>query len=143
MSAALDSRTVTVDIIGDHANILSLQAPVQWPPPPAYADRLSAIIEDYFAAPEIADYMCNSGFAEVRLSALGLNDRRLHPLWTARVTSEGLLRVGSDGEQAADADPLPLPLREQQVSARMAPVSELEPGAQAEAAHHPTGPGTR
>jgi hypothetical protein len=109
MAAALDSRTVTVDLLGDHANILSLKAPAQWPAPPVYADRLSAIIEDYFRSPDIEDYMCNSGFAEVRLSVLGLNDRRIHPLWTARVTSEGLLKIGADGEQLTAEDPLSLP----------------------------------
>jgi hypothetical protein len=109
MAAALDSRTVIVDLEGDHANILSLQAAVNWPAPPTYAERLSAVIEDYFAAPDIEDYMCNTGFAEVRLSARGLNDHRIHPLWTARVTSEGLLKEDADGEQVAADDPLSLP----------------------------------
>jgi hypothetical protein len=38
--------------------------------------------------------MCNSGFDEVRLSARGLNDRRTHLIWTARITTEGLLKLG-------------------------------------------------
>jgi hypothetical protein len=39
------------------------------------------------------------------LSARGLNDGRIHPIWTARVTSEGLLKVGPDGEQLATFTP--------------------------------------
>jgi hypothetical protein len=94
MVAAFDSHLITVDILGDHANVLYLKFPVAWPAEPGYADRLSAIVEDYFRSPEIADYMCDAGFAQVRLSARGLNDRRIHPVWTARVTSEGLQREG-------------------------------------------------
>jgi hypothetical protein len=92
MAAALDSRTFAVDLMGDHANILSLQFPVVWPAPAAYTDQVSAVIDDYFAAPEVLDYLCNSGFEQVRLSARGVNDRRLHPLWMARVTPEGLIK---------------------------------------------------
>jgi hypothetical protein len=106
MAAALDSRTFAVDLVGDHANILSLQFPVRWPAPPSYSERVSAIVEDYFSSPDVEDFLCNAGFAEVRLSARGLNDRRIHPLWTARVTSEGLLKVTADGELLASADPL-------------------------------------
>ncbi len=91
MAAAFGSRTVTVDLVGDHANILSLQFPVVWPAEP-YSSRVSSVIEGYLSAPDIQDYMCNSGFAEVRLSARGLNDRRIHPIWTARITSEGLVK---------------------------------------------------
>jgi hypothetical protein len=109
MAAALDSRTFAVDILGDHANILSLQYPVRWPAPPAYTERLSAVVEDYFRSPDVEDYMCVSGFAEVRLSARGLNDHRIHPIWTARVTSEGLLKVAVDGQQLATSDPVALP----------------------------------
>jgi hypothetical protein len=101
MAAALDSRIITVDLVGNHANILSLQFPVHWPAPPSYSDRFSAIVEKYFSSPEVEDDMCNSGFDQVRLQARGLNDRRIHPIWTARVTSEGLLKLGSDGEQLA------------------------------------------
>ena len=90
--AAFGPRTVTVDLLGDHANILSLQFPVVWPAQPSYSDRISSVIEDYFASPDVQDYMCNSGFAEVRLSARGLNDRRIHPIWTAHITSEGLVK---------------------------------------------------
>jgi hypothetical protein len=93
MAAALDSRTISVDLVGDHANILSLQFPAVWPARPSYSERLSAIVEDYFSGEEVEDYLCNSGFDEVRLSARGLNDRRIHPIWTARVTSEGLLKT--------------------------------------------------
>jgi hypothetical protein len=42
--------------------------------------------------------MCNAGFAEVRLAVRGINDRRLHPIWTARVTSEGLVKDGTEEE---------------------------------------------
>jgi hypothetical protein len=108
MAAALDSRTFSVDIVGDHANILSLQYPVQWPAPRAYTDQVSAVVEDYFASADVEDYMCISGFAEVRLSAKGVNDHRIHPLWTARVTSEGLLKVAIDGQQLATVDPVSL-----------------------------------
>ena len=90
--AAFDPRKVRVDLLGDHANILSLQFPVVWPAQSAYSDRISSVIEDYFASPDVQDYMCNTGFAEVRLSARGLNDRRIHPIWTAQITSEGLVK---------------------------------------------------
>jgi hypothetical protein len=105
MVSALDSRTVTVDLVGDHANILSLQFRVRWPAPPSYSDRVSAIVENYFSSPEVEDDLCNSGFDEVRLQARGLNDRRIHPIWTARVTSEGLLKLGPDGDQLATLQP--------------------------------------
>ena len=49
-----------------------------------YLNRIRSVVEDYFATPDVQDYMCNAGFAEVRLSARGMNDRRIHPLWTAR-----------------------------------------------------------
>jgi hypothetical protein len=101
MVAALDSRAITVDLVGDHANILSLQFPVRWPAPPSYPERVSAVVENYFSSPDVEDDLCNSGFDEVRLQARGLNDRRIHPIWTARVTSEGLLKLGADGEQLA------------------------------------------
>jgi hypothetical protein len=91
MAAAFGSQTVTVDLVGDHANILSLEFPIVWPAEP-YSNRVSSVIEDYFSSPEIQDYMCNSGFAQVRLSARGLNDRRIHPIWSARITSEGLVK---------------------------------------------------
>ncbi len=105
MVAALNPRVITVDLVGDHANILSLQFPVRWPAPPSYADRVSAIVEKYFSSPEIEDNLCNSGFDQVRLQARGLNDRHIHAIWTARVTSEGLLRLGDDGEQIASLHP--------------------------------------
>jgi hypothetical protein len=96
MAAAFGSRAVTVDLVGDHANVLSLQFPVVWPAEP-YSRRVSSVIEGYLSTPDIQDYMCNSGFSEVRLSARGLNDRRIHPIWTARITSEGLVKdVPSD-----------------------------------------------
>ena len=104
MVAALE-RTITVDLVGDHANILSLQFPTRWPAPPSLADHVSTIVENYFSSPDVEDDLCNSGFAEVRLSARGLNDRRIHPLWTARVTSEGLLKLGPNGEEFATFSP--------------------------------------
>ncbi len=105
MVAALDSHTITVDLVGDHANILSLKFPVRWPAPPSYSDRVSAIVEDYFSSSEVEDYLCHSGFAEVRLSARGLNDHRIHPIWTALVTSEGLVKVTEGDEQSAAVHP--------------------------------------
>jgi hypothetical protein len=107
MAAALDSRTVTVDLVGDHANILSLRFPVRWPAPPSWSDRVSAVLDNYFSSPEIEDDMCNSGFAEVRLSARGVNDGRIHPIWTARVTSEGLLKTDAENQQLANSNPAP------------------------------------
>jgi hypothetical protein len=104
MVAAL-KRTITVDLVGDHVNILSLQYPMRWPAPPSLADHVSTIVENYFSSPEVEDDLCNSGFAEVRFSARGLNDGRIHPIWTARVTSEGLLKLGPDGEQLATFTP--------------------------------------
>jgi hypothetical protein len=101
MSAALDSRTMTVDLVGDHANVLSLQFPVKWPAPPAYAQRVSSIVERYFSAADVEDNLCNAGFAAVKLSLRGLNDGRLHRLWTARVTTEGLLRQEPSKEETA------------------------------------------
>ena len=105
MMATLDSRVIRVNLVGDHANILSLQFPVRWPAPPNYADRVSAVVEHYFSSPDVEDDLCNSGFDQVRLQAWGLNDRRIHPIWTARVTSEGLLKLGADGEQLASVRP--------------------------------------
>jgi len=98
-------RTITVDLVGDHANILSLQFPMRWPAPPSLADHVSTIVENYFSSPEVEDDFCNSGFAEVRLSARGQNDGRIHAIWTARVTSEGLMKLGPDGEQLATFTP--------------------------------------
>ncbi len=101
MSAALDSKTVTVDLTGDHANVLSLEFPVKWPAPPFYTQRVSEIVEHYFSTSEVEDNLCNAGFAAVKLSLRGLNDRRLHHLWTARVTTEGLLKQNPDKAETA------------------------------------------
>jgi hypothetical protein len=98
MSAAFSSSTVNVDLLGDHANILSLQFPVVWPYQASYLDRMRSVVEEYFATPEVRDYICNAGFAEVRLAVRGINDGRIHPIWTARVTSEGLVKDGEDEE---------------------------------------------
>jgi hypothetical protein len=98
MRAAFSSRTVAVDLLGDHANILSLQFPVVWPYQASYLERIRSVVEDYFATPDVQDYMCNAGFAEVRLAVRGINDRRVHPVWTARVTSEGLVKDGEEEE---------------------------------------------
>jgi hypothetical protein len=98
LRAAFSSRTVSVDLLGDHANILSLQFPVVWPYQGSYLDRIRSVVEGYFATPDVQDYMCNAGFAEVRLAVRGINDRRLHSVWTARVTSEGLLKDGREEE---------------------------------------------
>jgi hypothetical protein len=91
MTAAFDPDLLTVDLIGNHANVLSLEFSVVWPAQ-SYVSHVSSIVEQYFASVDIEDYMCGAGFAEVRLSARGLISQRLHPIWTARVTSEGLLR---------------------------------------------------
>jgi hypothetical protein len=91
MTAAFDPDLLTVDLIGDHANVLSLEFSVVWPAQ-SYVSHVSSIVEQYFASVDIEDYMCGAGFAEVRLSARGLISKRLHHIWTARVTSEGLLR---------------------------------------------------
>jgi hypothetical protein len=91
MSAAL-RKTITVDLTGDHANVLSLEFPVTWPAPPSYTKKVSALVERYFSATDVEDNLCNAGFAAVKLSLRGLNDRQLHHLWTARVTTEGLLK---------------------------------------------------
>jgi hypothetical protein len=98
MSAAFGSHSLTVDLVGDHANILSLQFPVVWPYQASYVNRIRSVVEEYFATPDVQDYMCNAGFAMVRLAVRGINDRRLHPIWTARVTSEGLLKDGQEEE---------------------------------------------
>jgi hypothetical protein len=91
MTAAFDPDLLTVDLMGDHANVLSLEFSVVWPAQ-SYVSHVSSIVEQYFASVDIEDYMCGAGFAEVRLSARGLISQRLHHIWTARVTSEGLLR---------------------------------------------------
>jgi hypothetical protein len=92
MAAGFDPHVVSVDLVGDHANILTLQFPVKWPEGAPYSERISSVIEEYLSSTDIQDDLCNSGFAEVRLSARGLKDRKIHPLWTARVTVEGLLK---------------------------------------------------
>ncbi|HET6219709.1 MAG TPA: hypothetical protein VFE27_21970 [Acidobacteriaceae bacterium] len=97
MTEAFDSDLLTVDLIGDHANILSLEFPVVWPDEESYADRVSSAMEDYFSSPDTEDYMCNSGFAEVRLSAKDINDGQIHAIWKAQVTSEGLVKIQDSG----------------------------------------------
>jgi hypothetical protein len=91
MTAAFEPDLLSVDLIGDHANVLSLEFPVVWPAQ-SYVSDVSSIVEEYFGSADIEDYMCSAGFAEVRLSARGLISQRLHHIWTARVTSEGLLK---------------------------------------------------
>jgi hypothetical protein len=91
IEAAFSAQTVDVDLEGDHANVLALQFPVVWPSN-AYQKRVSSVIEEYLSTPEVLDYMCNAGFAQVTLSARGANDGRLHVLWTAKVTAEGLMK---------------------------------------------------
>jgi hypothetical protein len=97
MTAAFDAQLLTVDLIGDHANILSLEFPVVWPDEEAYADRVSSVVEEYFSSPDTEDSMCNSGFAEVRLSAKDTIDGHIHAIWKAQVTSEGLVKNQDDG----------------------------------------------
>jgi hypothetical protein len=88
---AFGTHTVDVDLLGDHANIMALQFPSAWPDY-VYARRISTVIEEYLSSPEILDYMCGAGFAEVRLSARAVSDGKMHLLWTARVTAEGLVK---------------------------------------------------
>jgi hypothetical protein len=90
IETAFSAQTVDVDLLGDHANILAVQFPVMWPNT-AYATRVSSVMLDYFSATETLDYMCNAGFAQVRLIARGLNDGRMHVLWTGHVTAIGLV----------------------------------------------------
>jgi hypothetical protein len=101
MAAAFGAQRVRVDLVGDHVNILSLEFPGVWPDQASYSHRISSVVEDYFATPEVQDYMCNAGFAEVRLSVRAIDDRRIHPIWTARITSEGLVK-DLPQEQAPD-----------------------------------------
>jgi hypothetical protein len=102
MTAAFEPDLLTVDLIGDHANVLSLEVPVVWPAQ-SYVGRVSSVVEDYFASVDIEDDMCIAGFAEVRLSARDVIDQRIHPIWKARVTSEGLLKsTGNGGKVAAE-----------------------------------------
>jgi hypothetical protein len=98
MTAAFDANLLTVDLIGDHANILSLEFPFVWPDEESYADRVSSVVENYFSSPDTEDFMCNSGFAEVRLSAKDINDGQIHSIWKAQVTSEGLVKVQHGGD---------------------------------------------
>lgn len=91
MTAAFEPDLLAVDLIGDHANILLLEFPVTWPDE-SRVSHVSSIMEGYFASVDIEDYICGAGFAEVRLSARDVADQSLHPIWSARVTSEGLLK---------------------------------------------------
>jgi hypothetical protein len=104
IEAAFSAQTVDVDLMGDHANILALQFPVVWPDK-SRADRVSSVLEEYLSTPDVLDYMCNAGFAKVSLSARGLNDGRLHELWTAHVTAEGLVKDRHTGDAEPDAKP--------------------------------------
>jgi hypothetical protein len=99
MTAAFEPDLLTVDLIGDHANILSLEFPIAWPDQ-SYISHVSSVVEEYFAAVDIEDYMCSAGFAEVRLSARSVANQRIHPIWSARVTSEGLLKSRFPGQIA-------------------------------------------
>src|SRR5450755_98690 len=53
MRAAFATRTVAVDLLGDHANILSLQFPVVWPYQASYLERIRSVVEDYFSTPDV------------------------------------------------------------------------------------------
>jgi hypothetical protein len=91
MVAAFEPELLSVDLIGDHANILSLEFSVDWPDA-SRVSQVSSIVEEYLASVDIEDYMCGAGFAEVQLSARSLADQHIHTIWSARVTSEGLLK---------------------------------------------------
>jgi hypothetical protein len=99
MTAAFEPDVLTVDLIGDYANILSLEFSVNWPAE-SYVSRVSSVVKEYFASVDMEDYMCSAGFAEVRLSARDVIDQRIHPIWSARVTSEGLLKSRFPGQIA-------------------------------------------
>jgi hypothetical protein len=114
---AFGAQDMDVDLLGDHANIMSLQFPAAWPSY-AYASRVTSVIEEYFSNPDILDYMCDAGFAEVRLSARGLNDGKMHLLWTAKVTAEGLVTRRVEDSLAAQ-------IAAEQAAA--APLSNLKP----------------
>jgi hypothetical protein len=114
IESAFGAQNVDVDLLGDHANIMALQFPMVWPAS-SYANLVSSVIADYLSSPGILDYMCSAGFAEVRLSARGLNDGKMHLLWTAKVTTEGLVQthrtedsvpIRTSAEQAVAAAPL-------------------------------------
>lgn len=105
IEAAFGAQTVDVDLIGDHANIMALQFPVVWPAD-SYTNHVSSVIEEYLSTPDVLDYMCNSGFAEVRLSARGLNDGEMHLLWTARITAESLILTRHTGDAPSDQTPV-------------------------------------
>jgi hypothetical protein len=98
MNAAFDPDLLTVDLLGDHANILSVELPSVWPAEPFYIDRVSAVVEDYLSSADILDYLCNAGFAEVRLSTRRLSDGKTDPVWKAQVTSEGLVKTRDAGD---------------------------------------------
>ena len=108
MTAAFDPNLLTVDILGDHANILSVEFPVVLPDKVAYVSRVSSVVDDYFSSPGIKDYLCESGFAEVRLSVRDLSDEQSYPIWRAEVTTEGLVRLGHHTVPAAAPDALSL-----------------------------------
>jgi hypothetical protein len=103
IEAAFSAQTMDVDLVGDHANVLAMQFPVIWPNN-TYASRVSSVIEEYFSAPETLDYMCNAGFAEVRLLARGMNDGHMHTLWTAHVTAIGLVKEKRTAESLTVRD---------------------------------------
>ena len=83
MTAAFEPDLLTIDLIGDHANILSLEFQVAWPDE-SHVSHVSSVVAEYFASVDIEDYMCGAGFAEVRLSARNVADQRIHPIWSAR-----------------------------------------------------------
>jgi hypothetical protein len=94
MTSAFDPNLLTVDVLGDHANILSLEFPVVWPDNPAHVRQVSSVVNSYFSSPEIKDYLCQAGFDQVRLSARDVNDEKSHSIWQAQVTTDGLVRSG-------------------------------------------------
>jgi hypothetical protein len=93
MSEAFGSHLVSVDLLGDHVNVLSLQLPAVRTASSTFLRQVSSVVEDYLTEPSIQDYLCDAGFAEVRLSERSSNDGRMHPLWTARITTDGLVTV--------------------------------------------------
>lgn len=98
MSATLDPHIIAVDLVGDHANILSMRFAVKWPADLGYAGHVRAIIQNYFSSPAVVNGSCDAGFSKIELSAVGVNDGLLHSLWTAQFTSEGLLTLSQDGK---------------------------------------------
>jgi hypothetical protein len=92
MVAAFEPELLSVDLIGDHANILALEFSADWPDE-SRVSQVSSIVEGYLASVDIEGYMCGAGFAEVQLSARSMADQHIHTIWSARLTKRELAEV--------------------------------------------------